>query len=202
MSDRLSTLLIACGALASEALAVLKQDGLDHVKLTCLPAKLHNTPQHIPDLLRAKIQENRPDYDEFLVLYGDCGTAGQIDQVLAEEGARRISGAHCYEFYAGAKEFTALAEDEPGSFYLTDFLVRHFDTLVWEGLGLDKHPELLPAYFGNYSRLVYLAQAPNEEIKQMAKKAAEKLELTFHYRETGLSGLQDFLTAPNLRKAV
>ncbi len=200
--DRPSTLLIACGALANEALAVLNQGGLEHVKLTCLPAKLHNTPQHIPDLLRKKIKESRSDYNNFLVLYGDCGTAGQIDKVLEEEGARRISGAHCYEFFAGANEFEALAEEEPGSFYLTDFLVRHFETLVWEGLGLEKHPELLSAYFGNYSRLVYLAQLPNEEIEQMARNAADKLGLKFHYQETGLTGLQDFLTLPNLRKAV
>ena len=138
MSNVSPTLLIACGALAAEADAVLKQGGLDHVKLTCLPAKLHNTPQKIPELLRAKIREHRDAFETILVLYGDCGTAGGIDAVLQEEGASRITGAHCYEFYAGSREFEILSDEEPGSFYLTDFLVRHFDRLVWEGLGLDR----------------------------------------------------------------
>ncbi|MBL4907945.1 MAG: DUF1638 domain-containing protein [Sneathiella sp.] len=196
MCDRPSTLLIACGALGAEATAVLRQNGLDHVKLTCLPAKLHNTPQLIPDLLREKIRANKEDFSEILVLYGDCGTAGGIDKVLEEEGASRIQGAHCYEFYAGSQNFEALAEEEPGTFYLTDFLVRHFDKLVWEGLGLDKHPELLPLYFGNYSRLVYLAQLPTDETTAKAKEAADRLGLNYMYRDTGLAGLQDFLPGP------
>lgn len=193
MPDRSSTLLIACGALGADAVAVLKQPGLDHVKLTCLPAKLHNTPQKIPELLRAKIRKGRQSFSEVLVLYGDCGTAGGIDTVLKEEGARRIDGAHCYEFFAGSNTFATLSEEEPGSFYLTDFLTRHFENLVWKGLGLEKHPELLPLYFGNYTRLVYLAQSPSEELIEKAKFAASRLNLKFEYRETGLFGIQDFL---------
>ncbi len=194
MSNVSSTLLIACGALAVEADVVLKQGGLDHVKLTCLPAKLHNTPQKIPELLRAKIREHRGAFETILVLYGDCGTAGGIDAVLEEEGASRIAGAHCYEFYAGSREFEILSDEEPGSFYLTDFLVRHFDRLVWEGLGLDRHPDLLPLYFGNYRRLVYLAQSPTDDLRYQAGEAAKRLGLDFEERDTGLTGITNFLS--------
>lgn len=195
MSDKSpSTLLIACGALASEASAILKQEGLDHVKLTCLPAKLHNTPQFIPDLLRAKIREHKDEFAEILVLYGDCGTAGGIDTVVEEEGARRIEGAHCYEFYSGAKQFSEMFDEQPGTFYLTDFLVRHFERLVWQGLGLDRHPELLPMYFGNYTRVLYMGQMPTPELMDMAKEAAKRLELGFEYLDTGLVGLEKFLS--------
>ncbi len=194
MSNVSPTLLIACGALAAEADAVLKQGGLDHVKLTCLPAKLHNTPQKIPELLRAKIREHQGAFERILVLYGDCGTAGGIDSVLEEEGASRIAGAHCYEFYAGSREFEILSDEEPGSFYLTDFLVRHFDRLVWEGLGLDRHPDLLPLYFGNYRRLVYLAQSPTDDLRYKAEEAAKRLGLDFEKRNTGLTGITSFLS--------
>ena len=194
MSKSPSTLLIACGALANEATAILKQDGLEHVELTCLPAKLHNTPALIPDLLRDKIRQNKDAYSEILVLYGDCGTAGGIDKVLAEEGASRIDGAHCYEFYSGAKQFADMFDEEPGTFYLTDFLVRHFDRLVWQGLGLDRHPELLPMYFGNYTRVLYLAQSSTPELIEQAKAAAKRLELAFEILDTGLSGLEKFIS--------
>jgi len=195
-----ATLLIACGALASEARTVLQQDGLRHVTLSCLPAKLHNTPALIPDLLRQKIRENRSAYTDILVLYGDCGTGGKIDEVLAEEGASRIAGAHCYEFYSGSNDFDRLAEEEPGTFYLTDFLVRHFDRLVWQGLGLDSHPELLSSYFGNYSRLVYLAQLPSDDSIGQAKQAARRLGLDFVLKETGLGKIDDFLSSVRVPK--
>ena len=139
-------LVIACGALAREVLA-LKLDAID---VACLPAQLHNHPKQIPEAMRAKIRANRESYDEILCLYGDCGTGGELDRVLAEEGVSRIEGAHCYAFYAGEEAFAALAEEEPGTFYLTDFLVRHFDALVIRGLGLDRFPELRDDYFGNY----------------------------------------------------
>ncbi|WP_037493231.1 DUF1638 domain-containing protein [Sneathiella glossodoripedis] len=189
-----TTLLIACGALANEASYILSQPGLDHIKLTCLPAKLHNTPQKIPDLLRQAIRENKFSFEKILVLYGDCGTAGGIDEVLACEGATRIGGAHCYEFYAGSQMFQAMAEEEPASFYLTDFLVTHFERLVWQGLKLDKHPELLTAYFGNYKKLVYLAQLGDGSRIEDAKAAAEKLGLEFEYVFTGLETVRNFLT--------
>ncbi len=131
-------LVIACGALAREVLALK----LEHIDIACLPAQLHNHPKQIPEAMRAKIRANREAYDEILCLYGDCGTGGELDRVLEDEGVRRIEGAHCYEFYAGGAAFSALAEEEPGTFYLTDFLVRHFDALVIRGLGLDRFPEL------------------------------------------------------------
>ncbi len=145
---RAKILVIACGALAREVLA-LKLDAID---IACLPAQLHNHPKQIPEAMRAKIRANREAYDEILCLYGDCGTGGELDRVLAEEGVSRIEGAHCYAFYAGEEAFSELAEEEPGTFYLTDFLVRHFDALVIRGLGLDRFPELRDDYFGNYRR--------------------------------------------------
>ena len=146
--------MIACGALAREVLA-LRLEGLD---VTCLPAQLHNHPKRIPEAMRAKIRANRSAYDEILCLYGDCGTGGELDRVLAEEGVKRIEGAHCYAFFAGEEVFAALAEEEPGTFYLTDFLALHFDALVFKGLGLDRFPQLRDDYFGAYRRLVHLAQ--------------------------------------------
>ena len=188
------TLLVACGALAREALAVLAANRLgDRVELACLPALLHNRPERIPGAVREKIQAARGRYDRVLVLYGDCGTGGELDRVLAEEGVERIEGPHCYAFYAGWATFDALAEAEPGTFYLTDFLARQFETLVVEGLGLDRHPELLPLYFGNYRRLVYLAQTDDAGLTAKAEAAAERLGLAFERRFTGLGGLAEFV---------
>lgn len=187
------TLLIACGALAREALAVLEANRLEHVELTCVSALLHNRPQKIPAAVREKIREGRQSYDRVLVLYGDCGTGGELDRVLAEEGVERIEGPHCYAFYAGLDAFDALAEAEPGTFYLTDFLARQFETLVIEGLGLDRHPELLPDYFGNYTRLLYLAQTDDPDLTAKAEAAAARLGLRFERRQTGLGALTDFV---------
>ena len=182
-------LVIACGALAREVLALR----LGHIDVACLPAQLHNHPQRIPEAMRAKIRANRAAYDEILCLYGDCGTGGELDRVLEEEGVRRIEGAHCYAFYAGEEVFAALAEEEPGTFYLTDFLVRHFDALVIRGLGLDRFPQLRDDYFGAYRRVVHLAQVDDPETTAKAKAAAERLGLAFERRFTGLAGLQAFL---------
>lgn len=187
------TLLIACGALARETLTVIESSGLSHLDVTCISAQLHNRPERIADAVRAKIREHRGQYARILVLYGDCGTGGGLDRVLAEEGVERIAGPHCYAFYAGEKVFDALADAEPGTFYLTDFLVRQFDTLVIEGLGIDRHPELLPMYFGNYTRLIYLAQTDDAALRLAAQAAAERLGLNYEYRFTGLSGLADFV---------
>ena len=182
-------LVIACGALAREVLA-LKLDAID---LACLPASLHNRPERIPEAMRAKIRANRAAYDEILCLYGDCGTGGALDRVLAEEGVRRIEGAHCYAFFAGEDAFAALAEEEPGTFYLTDFLARHFDTLVIKGLGLDRFPQLRDDYFGAYRRVVHLAQFDDPETTAKARAAADRLGLAFERRFTGLAGLRAFL---------
>src|SRR5579871_3566082 len=142
-------LVIACGALAREVLAL----GLDWIDLVCLPASLHNRPERIPAAMRARIRANRGAYDKILCLYGDCGTGGALDRVLTEEGVERIDGPHCYAFYAGQEAFAALAEEELGTFYLTDFLARHFDALVVRGLGLDRFPELRDEYFRAYRRV-------------------------------------------------
>lgn len=187
------TLVIACGALARETLAVIEASGLEGIEITCVSALLHNRPERIPAAVREKVRENRERYRRILVLYGDCGTGGELDRVLAEEGVARIEGPHCYAFYAGQEVFDALADAEPGTFYLTDFLVRQFDTLIIEGLGLDRHPELLPLYFGNYRRLVYLAQTDDPALDAAAKAAAERLGLAYERRFTGLSGLAAFL---------
>ena len=155
VGSRASVLVIACGALAREIAALRAANDWPHLDVRCLPAELHNRPERIPGAVRDAIRANRDRYASIFVAYGDCGTGGLLDAVLREESVERIPGAHCYEFFAGADAFEALADDEPGTFYLTDFLLRHFDRLVIRGLGLDRHPELAPQYFGNYRRLVY-----------------------------------------------
>jgi Protein of unknown function (DUF1638) len=187
------TLLIACGALAREVLALIRLNGWTHMEVACLPAKLHNTPARIPEAVRSKIRGARRKYERVLVLYGDCGTGGLLDAVLAEEGVERIPGPHCYAFYSGVDAFLAHAEAEPACFYLTDYLARHFERLVIAGLGLDRHPELLPVYFGNYEKLVYLAQVPDARLESKAKAAALRLGLAYEHRPTSYGGLQDFL---------
>ena len=187
------TLLIACGALAREVLALIRLNGWSHMELACLSAHLHNTPERIPEAVRARIRRARTDHQRIFVLYGDCGTGGVLDQVLADEDVERLPGPHCYAFYSGLDAFLAQAETEPACFYLTDYLARHFDRLVIQGLGLDRHPELLPLYFGNYPKLVYLAQVPDAHLEQQAKGAALRLGLAYEHRPTGYGGLQDFL---------
>jgi hypothetical protein len=189
-------LVIACGALAREVLALR----LEHIDLACLPAQLHNHPKRIPGAMRAKIRANRSSYDEILCLYGDCGSGGELDRVLAEEGVRRIGGAHCYAFYAGEEAFSRLAEEEPGTFFLTDFLTRHFDALVIRGLGLDRFPQLRDDYFGNYRRLVHLAQFDDPDMETKAKAAAERLGLAYERRFTGLDGIRAFLDGATREK--
>jgi hypothetical protein len=183
-------LVIGCGALAVELVALTRRAGLPAVELTCLPASLHNRPERIPATVAARIRRARADgYDRLFVAYADCGTGGRLDQVLEAEGVDRLGGAHCYEVYAGHEAFAALADEEPGTFYLTDFLVRNFEGLVWRGLGLDRHPELLPIYFGNYRRLVYLAQTDDVDLDRRAVAAAQRLGLAYERRFTGLGDL-------------
>ncbi|PSC06927.1 hypothetical protein SLNSH_00640 [Alsobacter soli] len=187
------TLVIACGALARELLAVIEANRLTHLAVTCLPGILHNRPEKIPGEVRRKIRANRDRYDEILCLYGDCGTGGLLDEVLREEGVARIEGTHCYEFFMGGPDFAALADAEPATFYLTDYLVRHFERLMIKGLGLDRFPELLPMYFGNYKRVVYLAQIEDPALDAKARRAAERLGLAYEKRVTGLGGIEEFL---------
>ncbi len=195
LSDTASVLIIACGALAREILALIRMNGWRHIDLTCLPAELHNRPERIPERLREKIRANRDRYERIAVAYADCGTGGAIDRVLAEEGGERLAGPHCYAFFAGQQAFDALHEAEPGTFYLTDYLARHFETLVVKGMKLDRHPELLGMMFGNYRRLVYLAQTDDATLDAKAEAAAERLGLAYERRRTGYGELADFLHA-------
>jgi hypothetical protein len=188
-APRARKLVIACGALAHEIAALRKANGWSSLDVLCLPPELHNRPERIAGAVRDKIREHRKDYEGIFVAYADCGTGGALDAVLAEEGAERIPGAHCYEFFAGAAAFAELAEAEPGTFYLTDFLLRHFDRLVIQALGIDRHPELQSVYFGNYRRLVYLSQAPKPDAQAEAQKVADRLGLELVVRQTGYGGL-------------
>jgi hypothetical protein len=193
-----STRLIACGALAWEIAELIRANGWSHMSISCVPAHYHNTPDKIPEAVRAKIRAARGSHDRIVVVYGDCGTGGLLDEVLAEEGVERIAGPHCYQFYAGETNFAALMDDEPGSFFLTDYLVRHFDLLILRGLGLDRYPQLLGDYFGNYRKLVYLAQIEDAGLVERAKTAADRLGLAYEYRYTGYGELGKFLNTASL----
>jgi len=188
-------LIIACGALAHEITALRRANRWDELNVRCLPAELHNRPEKIPGAVRELIQASRERYRAIFVAYADCGTGGLLDKMLREEGVERIPGAHCYEFFATAPVFTALAEAEPGTFYLTDFLLRHYERLVLKGLGLDRHPELHASYFGNYRKLVYLAQAPQPGACEQAQAIAARMGLDFEYRLTGYGTLGTALVA-------
>ena len=186
-------LVVGCGALARELVDLTR--GLPNVDITCLPATLHNRPGGIPAAVRERIRTRRPGYDRVFVAYADCGTGGLLDRVIEDEGVDRLPGAHCYEFYAGRPDFARLTDEEPATFFLTDFLARNFDRLVWRGLGLDRHPELLPDYFRNYRRLVYLSQRDDPELVAMATRAAARLALPFEHRITGYGELATSIIA-------
>jgi hypothetical protein len=187
-------LVLACGALVAELRAVLKADGLsEHVDVRYLPANLHNRPQGIVPALRELLDELDPDRDRAVLIgYADCGTGGQLDQLLGERpNVRRLPGNHCYEFYSGTPVFDALQDAELGTFYLTDFLAKHFEALMWQGLGLDRHPELLPMYFGHYTRLMLLSQTDDPKVVAAAERAATRLGLRFEHLHTGLQPFAD-----------
>ena len=179
--------IVACGALASEMRAVLQLKRHVPVTVRYLPAKLHNRPQLIPDAVREELSDLAKSHSGLFVGYGDCGTGGRLDVVLDEFAATRLEGAHCYAFFSGPDAFETLSGEEIGTFYLTDYLARQFDNLVWRGLGLDRHPELLPDYFSHYTRLVYLAQTDDPRLEVKARAAADRLGLHFERRDTGLA---------------
>ncbi len=187
------TLLIGCGALAREIVELIRINGWSHMSVTCLPAIWHNRPERIPEGVREKIRAARGHYDRIFVLYGDCGTGGQLDQVLGEENVERIEGPHCYAFFNGLDNFLARSDEDIACFYVTDYLARHFDRLIVQGLGIDRHPELLPIYFGNYKTLVYLAQTEDRALRGKAEAAAERIGLAFEYRFTGYGELAAFI---------
>lgn len=181
--------LIGCGALVREVRAVLGQFGAGdgpEVVAHYLPAALHNRPAQICDAVRAAVAEHAQDGDRVIVGYADCGTGGHLDALALELGFTRLPGSHCYEFFAGAQVFADLADAEPGTFYLTDYLARHFEPLVMGALGIEKHPELLAMYFGNYARVVFLDQMGNPKLLAAAQAAAARLSLAFEHHPTGL----------------
>ena len=182
-------LVIACGALAREINHLKQMNGWEHLHMRCIDAKLHNRPERIPYELREEICRHRNDYARIFVAYADCGTGGAIDKLIQEEGIERLPGAHCYQFFAGSERFAALSDAEPGTFYLTDFLARHFDSLVVDALQLDVHPELRDEYFGNYRKLTFLSQLPDEELLIVARSAADYLGLEFEHLPTGFGEL-------------
>ncbi|MCU1464680.1 MAG: hypothetical protein JWM72_608 [Actinomycetia bacterium] len=200
-------LVLACGALAGDLRAVLAADGLAaHIDVEYLPANLHNRPDAIAPALRPRLQAAVDAGRPVFVAYADCGTGGALDALLAEyPGTHRLPGAHCYELFAGSHAFGALHEEELGTFYLTDFLAKHFDALVWSGLGLDRHPELRDTYFGNYRRVVLLSQALDPELLAQGRAAADRLGLAFVHRSTGRDGLRApvlaFAAEPEARHA-
>lgn len=189
------SLIIACGALARELQLLINANAFTHLDLTCLPATLHNRPELIPGAVRDKIEQNKDRYTKIYCAYADCGTGGRLDQVLADYGVARVAGPHCYAFFSGQNVFAALADAEPGTLYLTDFLARQFETLLINGLGIDRHPELLDLYFGNYKRLVYLEQTPDSELLGKARHAADRLGLEFEHHHTGMGELAEFVRA-------
>ncbi len=189
--------VIACGAIARELVQLGRINRWGHFKLYCLPADLHNRPARIPATVAAKIAVVKRRHDRVLVGYGDCGTGGALDAVLKEAGVERLPGAHCYEFLTGTERFNALMDEEPGSFFLTDFLVRHFDRLIVRGLGLDRFPHLLNDYFGNYRRVVHLAQSEEAGLREAAVRHASALNLAFEYRYTGFTPLRQALETRN-----
>lgn len=186
LPDDARVLVIGCGAIAGELLDVIRTNGLDAIEVECLPSRLHSTPELIPDAVEQRIISARSrGVTSIFVAYGDCGTGGTLDVVLRRQGVERIAGAHCYQFFMGGSTFEREHRAHAATLYLTDFLVRHFDRLVWKGLGLDRHPELLETYFGNYERVLFIAQRPESGLINRAAKCADRLGLQFDYQHVG-----------------
>ncbi|OIQ43449.1 MAG: hypothetical protein BM560_04630 [Roseobacter sp. MedPE-SWde] len=187
-------LLIACGALAREILAIKELNGLDHMDLTCLPAKLHLYPDQITVAVEGAVRKHRQSYDQICVVYADCGTGGVLEQKCAELGVEMVAGPHCYSFFEGNETFAQISEaGEITAFYLTDFLVKQFDAFIWRPMGLDKNPELREMIFGNYTKLVYQSQLSDPELLEKARDCATRMGLEFEHRHTGYGELQERL---------
>ncbi len=184
-------LVLGCGALVYDLTRLIKQNHAlsEKVELQCLPARWHNEPQLIAPAVEKLLSERAHKYKDIYIAYADCGTGGQLDSVIEKYGAKRIGGAHCYEFFAGTELFYKLNKQEVGTFYLTDYLVNNFERLVIVGLGLDKHPELFDVYFSNYKKLVYLAQTENKQWQKDACKYAKDFGFSYEYRFVGTGEL-------------
>ena len=187
-------LLIACGALAHEILALKRLNHWDHIDLQCLPANLHLYPDKITPAVEAAVAQYRQNYTEIFVVYADCGTGGQLQQKCKDLGVQMVKGPHCYSFFEGNATFAAHADTEFTAFYLTDFLVRQFDAFVWRPLGLGPHPELRDMYFGNYTKLVYQAQTNDLALDAKAEDCAKRLGLAYERRFTGYGDLATALS--------
>jgi hypothetical protein len=188
IADRL--LVIGCGMIAREVLAIKEQLGLDHLDLTCLPAEYHFYPDRIaPAMDKAIVKARAEGYRNIFVGYADCGTGGLLDTVCEKHGVQRMEGPHCFAFYQGREAYRKVADDDMMSFYMTDFLCRQFDAFFMKPLGLDRHPELIPVYFGNYEKLIYLAQTDDPELDKVAESAAKLLGLAYERRPTGYGDL-------------
>ena len=183
-------LIIACGALARELISLIELNKWSHLDIQCLPAIWHNTPEKIPGGVREAIAKARNSgrYRQIFIAYGDCGTGGLLDRLIEEEDVERIDGPHCYSFFSGNADWAAHS-DEITAFYLTDYLARHFETLIWKGFGMADHPELRDMMFANYTKVVYLAQTEDPQLQDLARAAADKLGLTYEYRFTGYGDL-------------
>ena len=188
--DAPRVLILACGALATEIRDIARLHHLDNVTLECLPGILHNRPSEIPDAVRARLDRARGRYDRILLGYADCGTAGELADIAAREGIEMMPGAHCYQFFAGQEVFDKMHDDDPTAFYLTDYLVKHFDRIILEGLGIDAHPELRDLYFGNYTKMIYLAQTDDPELDVRARSCADRLGLAFERVATTYGDLE------------
>ena len=190
MSDAPRVLILACGALARAIRDIARLHHLDNVTLECLPAILHNRPMEIPDLVRDRLARARGEFDRILLGYADCGTAGELHDIAAQEGVEILPGAHCYQFFAGERRFDEMHDDDPTAFYLTDYLVKHFDRLIMGNLGIDAHPELRDLYFGNYTKMIYLAQTDDPALDEQARACADTLGLTFERIRTNYGDLE------------
>ncbi len=188
-------LLIACGALAREILALQKRNGWDHMVLHCLPAKYHLFPEKITDAVEDMVLKHRDEYTQIFVVYADCGTGGLLQAKCNALGVEMIAGPHCYSFFEGNEAFAARGDDDLTAFFLTDFLVKQFDAFVWKPMGLDRHPQLRDTLFGNYTKLVYQAQTEDAALLDKARDCAERLGLVFEYRFTGYGDLATALGA-------
>ncbi len=190
--------VIACGAIAREIVDICHQHGLNHIDLTCLPAIWHIHPEKIAPGLKEKISQARSDgFKRIFIGYAECGTKGEVDKICEEEDISRLPGPHCYAFYTGVEKFMSAGDDDITSFYLTDLIARQFEAFIIEPMKFDKHPELIPMMFGNYRKLVYLAQTKDAELQTKAKWAADFLGLEYEYRFTGYGDLEPELVAAN-----
>ena len=191
-------LVIACGMIAREVLAVKEQLGLGHLDLTCLPAEYHFYPDRIAPAMDKAIEQAKSDgYRNIFVGYADCGTGGLLHRVCEKHGVERMAGPHCFAFYQGLEAYREVEDADMMSFYMTDFLCRQFDAFFMKPLGLDRHPELIPDYFGNYEKLIYLAQTDDPALDAVAENAARMLGLAYERRATGYGDL-----VPGLARAV